>query len=122
MYVELFSTRGSNPTWRWGIWISLIYNAITLVGLVLFYFPQGRRRADGMSRMAVIKRIDYVGGFLSIVGLVLFLIALQAGGYTHPWTSAYVLSTLLIGIALLGAWVVWEVSTEAFAPKRIAIY
>lgn len=127
MYTELFATRGVSPTWRWGAWISLIYNAVTLVGLAVFYFPHGHRRADGMSRMAVLKRIDYVGGFLSIVGLALFLVALQAGGYTHPWTSAYTLCTLLIGIALLVTWFVWEwkfakhpmVPFELFKGQRV---
>lgn len=34
--------------------------------------------------------------------------ALQAGGYSHPWTSAYVLCTLLIGLALILVFVLWE--------------
>jgi hypothetical protein len=29
------------------------------------------------------------------------LVALQAGGYSHPWTNAYVLSQLTIGILLI---------------------
>jgi len=36
------------------------------------------------------------------------LIALQSGGYSHPWSSAYTLCTLLIGLALLIAFCVWE--------------
>ena len=36
------------------------------------------------------------------------LVDLQSGGYDHPWSSAYVLSTLLIGIALIIAFVFWE--------------
>jgi hypothetical protein len=41
------------------------------------------------------------------------LVALQSGGYTHGWSSAYVLCTLLIGLGLIVAWVVWE---WKFAP------
>lgn len=41
------------------------------------------------------------------------LVGLQAGGYSHPWTSAYVLCTLLIGLLLMVAFVVWE---WKFAP------
>jgi hypothetical protein len=37
------------------------------------------------------------------------LVALQAGGYTHAWSSAYVLAQLLIGFFLMAAFVVWEV-------------
>lgn len=36
------------------------------------------------------------------------LVALQAGGYSHPWKSAYVLCTLIIGLLLIIAFVVWE--------------
>ncbi|EME40496.1 hypothetical protein DOTSEDRAFT_55697 [Dothistroma septosporum NZE10] len=130
MYIELFSTRGSHPTWRWGMWISLIYNGLTLVGLAVFYWPHGVRRADGLRKIDVLKRIDYVGALLSIVGLTLFLVALQAGGYTHPWTSAYVLSTLLIGIALIVGWVAWEwkfakhpmIPSELFKNQRVVAF
>jgi hypothetical protein len=74
-----------------------------------------------MSRNAIIKRIDFIGGFLSIVGLALFLVALQAGGYTHPWTSAYVLCCLLIGLALLFAWIVyeWKFAKYPMVPKEL---
>jgi hypothetical protein len=59
--------------------------------------------------------------------LTLFLVALQAGGYTHPWTSAYVLCTLLIGFATIAAWVAWEwkgtkhpmVPMELFKGQRV---
>lgn len=34
--------------------------------------------------------------------------ALQAAGYTRPWRSAYVLVQLLLGIALIAAFVLWE--------------
>ena len=53
--------------------------------------------------------------------------ALQAGGYTHSWKSAYVLSCLIIGLALISAWIVWEarfapypmVPSELFKGQRI---
>jgi hypothetical protein len=55
------------------------------------------------------------------------LVALQAGGYTHPWVSAYVMCTLLIGLALIFVWIVWEwkfakhpmVPGELFKGQRI---
>ncbi|CZT15092.1 related to MFS drug efflux pump [Ramularia collo-cygni] len=121
MYSQLFSTRGSNPTWRWGAWICLVYNGVTLIGLLFCYFPLGHARAAGLSTMAVVKRIDYVGGFVSIIGLTLFLVALQAGGYSHPWTSAYILCLLLFGIALIFAWIVWEgkFARHPMIPKEL---
>ncbi|KAF2104445.1 hypothetical protein NA57DRAFT_70650 [Rhizodiscina lignyota] len=114
-------------TWRWTIWITLIVNGITLTGLSLTYFPKHYRRAEGMSRRRILANIDYVGGFLSIVGLTLFLVALQAGGYTHPWKSAYVLCTLIIGLLICIAFGVWEwklapypmIPRELFSGQRV---
>lgn len=55
------------------------------------------------------------------------LVALQSGGYTHSWTSAYVLCTLLFGLALIAGWVAWEwkfarhpmIPGELFKGQRI---
>jgi len=127
LYVELWSHRDLNVGWRWGPWVSLIFNGIVGLGLLATYFPKAHTRADGFSRRDVLKKIDYIGGFLSITGLTLFLVALNAGGYTHPWKSAYVMCTLLFGLALVAAWVVWEwkfaaypmVPGELFKGQRI---
>ena len=118
LYCQLFSTHIS---WRVGPWISLAYNGFTGVGLLLTYFPHAHVRTEGMHFGAILKRIDFMGGFLSIAGLTLFLIALQAGGYTHPWTSAYVLATLIVGIILLGTWVIWEwkFAKHPMIPKEL---
>ena len=55
------------------------------------------------------------------------LVALQAGGYTHPWSSAYTLCCLFIGLALLVAFVGWEwkgahnpmIPKELFMGQRV---
>ncbi len=79
-----------------------------LIGIAVFYHPHQHARAQGFSKKAILAKIDYVGIALSTTGLILLLVALQSGGYTHPWKSAYCLSTLLVGIALIGAWATWE--------------
>ncbi|OQV05048.1 hypothetical protein CLAIMM_09846 [Cladophialophora immunda] len=86
LYSQLLS---AHATWRWGLWITFIYNAIFFVGVLLFYFPDSHllRKGD-LSRAEIAKRIDYVGAFFSITGVILFLVALQSGGSSHPWTSA----------------------------------
>ncbi|KAK5685652.1 hypothetical protein LTR17_027036 [Elasticomyces elasticus] len=98
-----------------------IYNGIVGIGLLFTYFPHAHVRADGLSWQAVVKRIDFAGGALSITGLTLLLVALQAGGYTHPWESAYVLCPLLFGIALLGGWILWEAkyAKHPMVPKEL---
>jgi hypothetical protein len=55
------------------------------------------------------------------------LVSLQSGGYTHSWTSGYVLAQLIIGILLIISWVVWEakyapypmIPRELFQGQRV---
>jgi hypothetical protein len=51
--------------------ICRIYNAVIGFGLLFTYFPHVHTRADGFSRRAILKKIDYAGGILSITGLTL---------------------------------------------------
>ncbi|KAH0845033.1 putative major facilitator superfamily transporter [Fonsecaea pedrosoi] len=111
MYAQLLATYS---TWRW-------------FGLALVYFPHNHNRAEGVSRRTLLRSFDYLGSVSSIVGLTLFLVAIQSGGYTHPWKSAYVLVTLLLGALLIIFFVVWEakfarapiVPREMFSGQRI---
>ena len=118
IYGQLISSRAS---WVWGIWLCFIYNAVVLAGLAFTYFPKGHPRMEGLTKRKIAARIDYVGAALSITGLTIFLVALQAGGYSHPWNSAYVMAQLIIGLLLVGAWVIWEYKFAKFPmiPKEI---
>lgn len=53
------------------MWISLIYNAVVLLGLLLTYFPKAHPRMEGFTKMTILKQIDYVGATLSIVGITI---------------------------------------------------
>jgi hypothetical protein len=57
------------------------WSAFGLLVTIFFYFPPPRVNSAGMSRKEIISRIDFVGGFLSITGLIVFLAGLQWGGY-----------------------------------------
>ncbi|GFF24557.1 uncharacterized transporter C3H1.06c [Aspergillus udagawae] len=80
-----------------------------LLATVFFYFPPPRVNSQGLSRKEVFRRIDFVGGLLSITGLILFLAGMQWGGYQYPWTSAHVLVPLILGFAILVAFALWEI-------------
>lgn len=71
MYGQLISYY---TNWRW---IALFCGLWQFVGFALtvaFYFPPPRPNSDGMSRREVLRRIDYVGGGLSVVGMLLFMV------------------------------------------------
>jgi MFS family permease len=61
-----------------------------------------------------VKQFDYVGAFLYTLGLLLFIMGLSWGGSVHPWKSAAVIATLLVGVGLLVAFTLWEI----YAPLK----
>jgi len=66
------------------------------------------------SRTQQLKEFDYVGTFLFMAGLVLFLMGLSWGGSVYPWNSAATISTLVIGFVSLVIFALWE----AYAPLK----
>lgn len=99
----------THATWRWiGLWIGG-WSFIGFVLTFLFYWPPARVNSSGMSRWAIAKRIDYIGGLLSAGGLTLFLAGLTWGGNSYPWVSVHTLVPLVLGVALCIAFAVWEI-------------
>ena len=67
--------------WRYCGVLCGVWAAVGLILTIFFYFPPPRVNSQGLSRMEVVKQIDFVGGFLSIFGMLLFMAGLQWGGY-----------------------------------------
>ncbi|KAE8415874.1 fungal trichothecene efflux pump [Aspergillus pseudocaelatus] len=97
------------------------WNGFGLLITALFYYPPPRINSEGLSPREVMSRVDYVGGFLSIVGLILFMAGMQWGGYQYAWSSAHVLVPLILGFALLVIFGVWEVYGAKYPifPSRL---
>ena len=71
----------ANAGWRYCGLLCGLWAAVGLLMTIFFYFPPPRVNSQGLSRMEVIKQIDFVGGFLSISGMLVFMASLQWGGY-----------------------------------------
>ena len=67
--------------WRYNGVIICVWNGLALIIAALFYFPPPRLNSKGKTNVQVLAEIDYIGGLLSISGMVLFLAGLQWGGY-----------------------------------------
>ncbi|KAJ9298334.1 hypothetical protein DTO271G3_3939 [Paecilomyces variotii] len=107
--------------WRYCGALCGAWAGVGLIMTALFYFPPPRPNTRGFNRKQVLAQIDYVGGILSISGLVLFMAGLQWGGYQYKWTSAHVLIPLLLGVALIAAFCLWEVYGAKYPmfPSRL---
>jgi EmrB/QacA subfamily drug resistance transporter len=92
-----------NHFW-WGA-IFLINIPVALLGLVAVaaLVPESRHKAG--------DRPDLVGAVLSTIGMTAVVYAIITGP-EHGWTSAQVLVSALIGVVVLGLFVLWELRTE----------
>lgn len=108
-------------SWRWIGLLCAVWNFIGLALTVIFYFPPPRVNSIGMSRREVLRQIDYIGGILSISGMLLFMAGMQWGGYQYPWGSAHVLAPLILGAVLIIAFFFWEAYGAKYPmfPKRL---
>ncbi|KAK0633593.1 major facilitator superfamily domain-containing protein [Immersiella caudata] len=121
MYAQLIA---SNSTWRF---IAVLTSGSALIAFAMtfmFYSPPlppvASHHSTMSEKMALVKRMDLFGGFLSISGLALLEIGILGGGYRHPWTDGIVLAPLVIGIVLIIIFLVWELRFAAnpMIPKR----
>ena len=81
-------------SWRYVGILVIVWNFIGLVMVAVFYFPPPRVNSIGMSRKEVLRQIDYVGGLLSIGGMILFM-AVSSG-----WVCNLNSSLIFLGHAM----------------------
>lgn len=103
----------SSASWRWLFYMNLPLAGIALV-LVWFFL---RVRAPEGSVREKFSRIDWTGNAIIVAGTTLAIVGLTFGGIRFPWNSAQVLAPLIIGLALVAAFLVYE----AKVPKEPTI-
>lgn len=96
-------------SWRWCFYVMIIINGLSLASYLVFYHPPTFDRLNARrTRAATMKNFDYIGTLLFTGGMIVFLLGLSWGGNLHPWTSAAVIATIVIGGATLAAFALYE--------------
>ncbi|WPG97594.1 MFS general substrate transporter [Acrodontium crateriforme] len=111
----------AHTSWRYVGLLCGVWAFIGLVMTVIFYHPPPRVNSAGMTRKEVLAQIDYVGGLLSVAGMLLFMMGINWGGYQYPWKSAHTLVPLILGACMIIAFFVWEAKFAKYPmfPKRL---
>ena len=108
-------------TWRWIFWMNL---PIIAVGVIMVFFFLKQERIPG-GVVGKLKKFDYVGGFLFVVGSTSFLFGVSGGGVMYDWDSWQTLVSILVGAAVMATFGAWEVmfaerfGTEPLINRRI---
>jgi len=119
---SLYGQLLAGKSWRY---VGLIIGVLALVALVIlaiWYRPPPRPNSIGLSKRQCLERMDFVGAFLGIGGITIFLVGLNWGGQDYQWHSVHVIATLTIGIASLVAFGFWEKFGAKYSmfPWRLA--
>ncbi|CAK7233758.1 hypothetical protein SCUCBS95973_008704 [Sporothrix curviconia] len=103
--------------WRWAYYLLIIANVTAAALYSLFYFPPNFHQKHGTdSVMQWVKNYDYIGMFLYLAGLLLFILGLSWGGSIYPWKSAGVIAPIIIGFFCLAALMVYEAKANIAEP------
>ncbi|KAF2472865.1 MFS general substrate transporter [Lindgomyces ingoldianus] len=111
-YSFIFQTRVG---WRGIFYLLIALNGATTLAWYFFYHPPTFAMKHGKGRKTqFMKDFDYVGTVLFAMGLLLFLMGISWGGAIHPWNSAHVIATIVVGFLCLVGFCFYE----AFAPLK----
>ncbi|KAK0302105.1 hypothetical protein LTR01_008960 [Friedmanniomyces endolithicus] len=109
--------------WRWVGLLCGIYNFIGLLLTAFFYFPPPRINSQGLSRNQILGQIDWVGGALSIPGMILMFWPTQAFNvYGHDPIGVGIRG-LPVGFSILAGCciVLWLLSTFRGHKRELLI-
>ncbi len=99
----------TSAEWRWCYYLMIIVNGLGVICWFLFYHPPTfSMKNQSTSKWAMVKGFDYIGFILFTGGLLIFLMGLSWGGSVHPWKSARVIATIVVGFMALVAFALWE--------------
>lgn len=83
-----------------------------------FYHPPSYVQLHGKKSRKTdeLKKIDFIGVFLLIAGLTLFLLGISWGGPTVPWDAPKILGLLISGAVATIAFILYEVFLTPVQP------
>lgn len=96
-----------HTTWRWIFYINLPLSGAALALLIPFLRLNYRREGTIIDRL---KRVDYLGNTILILAVISVLLALTWGGTVHAWSSWRTIVPLVLGLAGLAGFLVYEAS------------
>ncbi|ORY04873.1 major facilitator superfamily domain-containing protein [Clohesyomyces aquaticus] len=94
-------------SWRASFWLLAIVYLVTTIVAAFTVPHDGTKKVEWNAE--TVKKLDLPGTGMTILGVGLFCAALSLGGDApQAWKTPYVLVFLILGIAIIAVFVVWE--------------
>jgi MFS transporter, DHA2 family, glioxin efflux transporter len=108
-------------SWRWAFYINLPIGGVAAAVIFFTLKVPKPARADSVSWKEKLLQMDFPGTFVIMGCCVCFLLALQWGGITRPWSDGRVIGTLVGFAVLLGAFglIEWYSGERALLQSHI---
>jgi EmrB/QacA subfamily drug resistance transporter len=104
-------------TWRWCFYVNL---PISGLGMLILTFVLKLENPRTPIR-AGLAAVDWLGVVTIVGGTLMFLLGLELGGVSYPWTSATVICLLVFGVltSVLFVIIEWKVAKYPIIPMRL---
>ena len=104
-------------SWRWCFYINLPFDALAFVIILIFLDIETPKTPI----LAGLKAIDWIGVITITGGTVMFLLGLEYGGVSYPWSSATVISLLVFGVLTIALFFIneWKLAKYPMMPTRL---
>ncbi|OCK77155.1 trichothecene efflux pump [Lepidopterella palustris CBS 459.81] len=104
-------------SWRAAYWFPFAMNCTALLLVFFFYHPVNQYiHEEGKTPWQQVLALDWIGTFLLVSGLLLFLLGITFGGGQFPWKSAGTLVPLCIGFVILVILGIYEAHVKLTYP------
>lgn len=111
---------GQYLEWKWVFWIFGILTAIVTVAAIYVIPPAPVKREPKLA-----KEVDWIGGAIVTIGLIILLFALSEGnvvGWDTPWVGTLIGVSILL-LAAFGLWQHYlETKTERRPLMKVSIF
>ena len=111
---------GQYLEWKWVFWIFGILTAIVTVAAIYVIPPPPVKREPKLA-----KEVDWIGGTIVTIGLIILLFALSEGnvvGWSTPWVGTLIAVSILL-LASFGFWQHYlETKTDRRPLMKISIF
>lgn len=104
---------GQYATWKWVFWIlAIMAGLVTIAGQLVIPVPRIQPSESELK-----NAVDWPGGILVTVGLVILMFALTDGNVVG-WSKPYIPVLIVLAVLLVAAFVFWQLHLEKRTMRR----
>ncbi|THU81079.1 MFS general substrate transporter, partial [Dendrothele bispora CBS 962.96] len=105
------ATQLTKPSWRTTFFLNAAVTFLCIVGAFFFFDPD-------QPSTEVDRRVDWIGGFIVTVALVLIIFVLSQGEVApNKWATPYIIALLIVGVIVLLLFLFWQYHLERLQDR-----